>query len=370
MRILFQSRKSLFEAPGGDTIQLHKTKEYLEKLGLQIDISIDLEPDLSKYDMVHIFNLMRGQETLLQVLNAKKQNKKVALSTIYGLYTEFDQNARGGIVQKIFRFLNPYQIEYVKVAARAIFGGEFHWGTCAVLFRGYYRTLKKICENVDVFLPNSNSEMQRIIDDFNLKNPSFVNVPNAVDLALFKDDAVVNSKYLHLEGCVLSAARIEGRKCQLELVRALKGSSYKLVLVGKAAKHHQKYYDMVKQEAGSNVVFIEHLSQEELVQLYKVCKVHALVSWMETPGLSSLEAGIMGSNIVITEKGDTRDYFEDMAFYCEPDSVQSIKMAIDKAYASPSNKELKAKIINNYTWENTAKATLLGYSKIINFDNK
>ncbi|MBB5636588.1 glycosyltransferase involved in cell wall biosynthesis [Pedobacter cryoconitis] len=369
IKILFQSRKSLFEAPGGDTIQLHKTKEYLEKLGLQIDISIELEPDLSGYDMVHIFNLMRGQETLLQVLNAKKQNKKVALSTIYGLYTEFDKKARGGKAQKIFKYLNPYQIEYVKVIARAVFGNEFHLGTISVLFRGYYKTLKKICEHVDVFLPNSNTEMDRIIRDFKLQSPKFVNVPNAVDVALFKDDVVISEKYAHLEGCVLSAARIEGRKCQLELVQALKGSPYKLVLVGKAAKYHQKYYDLIKEEAGDNVVFIEHLTQEELVQLYKLSKVHALVSWMETPGLSSLEAGIMGANVVITDKGDTRAYFEDMAFYCEPDDVQSIRNAIDKAYAAAPNAELKKKIIENYTWENTAKATLAGYKMILDFNN-
>lgn len=366
MKILFQSRKSLFEAPGGDTIQLHKTKEYLEKLGLQIDISTELEPNLSKYDIVHIFNLMRGQETLMQVRNAKKQNKKVALSTIYGLYTAFDQNARGGLAQRIFRFLNPYQIEYTKVFARAVLGGELHRGSLLVLLTGYYRTLKKICRQVDVFLPNSESEMKRIINDFKLLNPLYVNVPNAVDLALFKDDAAISDEYLKLNGCVLSAARIEGRKCQLELVKAVKNSPYTLVIVGKAAKHHQKYYDLVKREAGDNVVFIEHLAQSDLVQLYKLCKVHALVSWMETPGLSSLEAGIMGSNLVITENGDTRDYFEDMAFYCDPADVASIRKAIDLAYNSPSSNSLKNKIINEYSWEKTALATLSGYNKIMN----
>ena len=72
MNVLFQSRKTLFSAPGGDTTQILKTKEYLEKWGINVDISLDLTPDVSKYDIVHVFNLMRPQELYLQVKNAKK----------------------------------------------------------------------------------------------------------------------------------------------------------------------------------------------------------------------------------------------------------------------------------------------------------
>ena len=96
MKVLFQSRKTLYSAPGGDTTQLLKTKEYLEKLGVEVDISLELEPDLTGYDLVHVFNLMRPQELYLQVRNAKRQHKKVALSTIYGPYAEYEKKARGG----------------------------------------------------------------------------------------------------------------------------------------------------------------------------------------------------------------------------------------------------------------------------------
>ena len=86
---------------------------------------------------------------------------------------------------------------------------------------------------------------------------------------------------------------------------------------------------------------------------------------METPGLSSLEAGAMDCNIVITKKGDTEEYFEDFAFYCEPDNVKDISNAITKAYNSPLNPKLKEKIINNYNWKETAKATYLAYQKAL-----
>ena len=47
MKVLFQTRTNLFDAPGGDMIQLLKTKEHLEKLGVEVDVSLEFEPDLS-----------------------------------------------------------------------------------------------------------------------------------------------------------------------------------------------------------------------------------------------------------------------------------------------------------------------------------
>ena len=99
MKVLFQSRTNLFDAPGGDLVQMLKTKEFLEKQGIHVDISLEFEPNLDGYDLVHLFNLMEPQDIYRQMKNAKKQNKKIALSTIYGLYTEFERKARGGLFQ-------------------------------------------------------------------------------------------------------------------------------------------------------------------------------------------------------------------------------------------------------------------------------
>ena len=73
----------------------------------------------------------------------------------------------------------------------------------------------------------------------------------------------------------------------------------------------------------------------------------------------------MGCNIVVTRKGDTYDYFEDYAYYCEPDDVDSIKNAIDKAYEAPFNPKLKEKILDKYIWEKTAEATFKAYQSAL-----
>ena len=87
MNVLFQSRTTLFTVPGGDTVQILKTKEYLEKSGILININTESEPDLTGYDLVHLFNLIRPQEVLTQARNAKRQGKKIAaLHYLWSVY--------------------------------------------------------------------------------------------------------------------------------------------------------------------------------------------------------------------------------------------------------------------------------------------
>ena len=365
MKVLFQSRTNLFEAPGGDLVQMLKTKEFLERNNVQVDISLDFEPNLDSYDIVHLFNLMEPQDIYLQWRNAKKQNKKVVLSTIYGLYTEFERKARGGIFQKIANFLNPYQIGYIKVCIKHFFEKRMHKGVYIMLFKGYYKMMKEIVDGVDVFLPNSDSEMKRVAYEFKMKEFKYNTIPNAVDKAIFDNsETIISEKFQQYKDCIVCAARIEGRKSTLNLVKAVKNSNYKLVLVGKESKNQKKYVEKVHEEADDNVFFLGSIPHEDLKELYSVSKVHVLPSWMETPGLSSLEAAVMGCNIVVTKKGDTEDYFEDYAFYCEPDNVVSIRKAIDEAYNSPVNPKLKEKILKEYIWENTAKETIKAYNFI------
>ena len=96
MKVLMQSRKNFFELRGGDTVQLEKTKMELEKLGVEVDFSLDFEPDLSNYDLVHLSNVTRIQETYLHVKNAKKQGKPIVLSTIYWPMDEFERLGQVG----------------------------------------------------------------------------------------------------------------------------------------------------------------------------------------------------------------------------------------------------------------------------------
>ncbi|NJM80127.1 MAG: hypothetical protein HC854_11875 [Flavobacterium sp.] len=151
MRVLFQTRTNLYSSPGGDLIQIQKTKEFLEKLYVKVDVSLEFEPDLSKYDIVHLFNLMDPQDIYLQLENAKKQNKKIVLSTIYGLYTEYERKARGGLSQIVANYLTPYQIGYLKIILRHYHENRIHKGVFKMIFKGYYGLMKEITKKCRCF---------------------------------------------------------------------------------------------------------------------------------------------------------------------------------------------------------------------------
>jgi len=361
MKVLFITRPTVFSGPGGDTVQLQKTKEYLQKLGCIIDIAISPVPELSGYDLIHFFNLRNPQDLILNVRRAKKLGIPCVLSTIWGSYNECDRKTRTGLQGWIANNVSEYKVEYLKSLSRIFLNFNFHRGMLSYILKGHYGSQKQIASSVNVLLPNSPTELKRVKEDMRIPNALGVSIANAVDLKVFDYNKVQVGKYEEYKGCLLSAARIEIRKCQLQLIRAVKGLPYKLVIVGKPSPNSQKYYEKCIQEAGDNVVFINHVSHAELAELYKVAKAHALISWMETPGLSTLEAGVMNCNVLVTNRGDTSYYFENYATYCEPDDIESIRNGVIEVMNSEVNLEFKNRIINNFTWEHTATQTFSAY---------
>jgi glycosyltransferase involved in cell wall biosynthesis len=364
LRVLLSSRTTLFSTPGGDTIMLLKTAESLRLLGCDVTISNDLDHPLDGYDIVHLYNLTRPQEMYYQARRATKLGIPVILSPIYVDYTEADRAARGPLQSLLFRSISRSNAEYLKMAARSLTNGELNRGTAAILARGFRGAQRDLLQMASVLLPNSESEMARVHRDFpeTVKARSVV-VPNSVDPTVF--DADSSAATPEFADCVLSVGRIERRKCQLQLVRAVKGTGLKLVLAGKPGPNQMAYFEQIKREMDDSVTIVDHVDHSTLKQYYAACKVHALVSWMETTGLSSLEAAAMGANIVITDKGDTRDYFGDLAYYCSPDSVPSIREALLQAHSAPRSHLLRERILNNYTWTHTANATFAVYRDVL-----
>jgi glycosyltransferase involved in cell wall biosynthesis len=163
------------------------------------------------------------------------------------------------------------------------------------------------------------------------------------------------------ERMVICVARIEGIKNQLNLIRALNNTAFDLLLIGSHSPNQADYYRQCINIAAENVTFINHIPQSELIAYYQRAKVHVLPSWFETTGLSSLEAAAMGCNIVITDKGDPREYFGGDAFYCHPGDPASIRAAVEKASSAPVNQNLVERILKNYTWKQAAIETYEAY---------
>ena len=354
MKVLFISRSTLFTSPGGDTKQIELTAAYLIKLGVQVDIRLAKDDiDYSSYDLIHFFNIIRPADLLI---HAQKSGKPYVISTVFLDYGEFEKNTRKGLFGLINKLFSEDFIEYLKVIARYFKNNEPIKSTNYLLW-GHRRSVKYLIRNAKVLLPNSVNEYKRLVKKYG-EEQKFIAVPNAIDTAMYFATKIVDEKY---KDAVLCVARVEGRKNQLNLIRAMKNTSFKLIINGKYSPNNKKYYDECRREATNNIYFNDRISEEELYIMFNSAKVHVLPSYFETTGLASLEAAVMGCNIVITNKGDTVEYFGNLAYYCNPDDPLSIKNAVEQAYREPFREELRQIILQKYTWEKAAQATLTGY---------
>ena len=165
---------------------------------------------------------------------------------------------------------------------------------------------------------------------------------------------------------ILCAARLEYRKNQFHFLQSMMKNNLPIVFIGNN-QFNRGYTALCKKLADTrgNVLFIDHISQEELFSAYTNAKVHALPSWYETPGLSSLEAGATGCNIVVSNRGSTQEYFQDFAEYCNPSDPNSIHRAIITAYNKQKTPQLQNHIREHFTWQSAIEATLTAYRSIL-----
>jgi len=358
MKILFLTRQTIDTVFGGDTVQMYKTAESLRKLNIEVDIlPSGSSINYAKYDLMHFFNIIRPADILPHL---KKTNLPFVVSPIYVDYSEYEKNTALGLKKIVLSLLSKYGVEFLKVFARRIVNGE-RIKSWEYVFLGHKKSIQKVLKKTAMLIPNSKSEFERLSKDFSIKKKYSI-AYYAVDQKDFewKDSTIA------IKDGVICVGRIEGRKNQLNLIRALNDTDIPLIIIGKPAPNHLDYFEQCKKEAGANVTFIDFMDQKDLNKYYLRSRVHVLASWFETCGLSTMEAAVMGCNIVITDKGDTREYFGEDAFYCEPNNVNSIKVAILKAYQAPLNEQLRNRIIESYTWEKTAEKTLEAYKEVLN----
>jgi glycosyltransferase involved in cell wall biosynthesis len=350
---------------GGDTFQMLNTKNELEKLGVEVDIKLESNIDLTNYDIVHLFNIQNPSITAAQLHNAKRQGKKTVVSTIY--WNMIDANKSHHIFGKfsdelLLRLLNnvDWRVSYLISTIKN------YRGKCK-----NNSTVKYILNNVDLLLPNSFAELENIIYEY--KNKSYRQkayiVPNAVN-PIIQPELDLHNKYILPNDFVLQVGRYEPIKNQLSVIKSLFDmKDIPLVFVGRSFV--KKYAEEMKRlgDLRGNTYFFNEVSQDDLSFFYKNAKVHVLPSFRESPGLVTLEAANYGVNCVSTFLAPINEYFENQVEFCNPYSTDSIKEAILRAYRKKTNNIVLArKIKENYSWGIAAQKTLEAYHSILNKD--
>jgi glycosyltransferase involved in cell wall biosynthesis len=357
MRIAFIARSTLYEVHGGITVQVLETAKQLRETGVEVTVCLaDEEINYDEFDLLHFFDITRPANILYHI---GRTQKPFVLSPVLIDYSEYDKNYRRGLSGFVFRRFKAGTNEYIKAVSRWLLSKD-KLQSKHYLWKGHDRSIRRILRDVSMVLPNSGQEYEQLTKSYSLNKPYRI-IPNGIDKKIFTPGQATQKN----EKLVICAARIEGIKNQLNLIRALNDTCYRLLLIGDASPNQRAYYDLCRQTAGANISFIGRIPQEELTRYYREAKVHVLPSWFETCGLSSLEAGAMGCNVVVADKGFTREYFGENAFYCDPGNVESIYNAVHEAATSPSQEALQASVLKNYTWQQAARQTLEAYQSVL-----
>ncbi len=376
--IAFCIRKDYQTRTGGDSIQLLKTKKYLESIGkIRVEVVTDPQGLTGKrYDICQIFNMQVEGPTRNFIDICKREGIAIALSPLFWnssyalantllagyLGCRRISRARLDLAGRILKLISPLA------------------GTPRFFTRGYREEyVSRVLRDVDLVLPNSAEELQILsgypgVEAEELKRKSFI-VFNGVDIGLDNDPqgaavaVSVARKYGLPEKYVLQVGRIEPVKNQMTLLRALNGIDIPIVFLGDQ-QASRRYFHGVRKLANKrgNVFFVESVPHEEMKQLYRRAALHALPSLQETTGLASLEALASGCRAVVSDRGycpyDT--YFNGVCTPVDPlDSVSVREGVLKEMKVERDMDEIKWQVNEKFSWRVSAKQTFDAYKRVL-----
>ena len=235
MRVLFNTYPVAFDCPGGGEVLLRKSKEALERAGVEVLLFDPWAPQLDAADVVHYFSVQGGSMNFCA--HVKKRGLPLLISPVL--------------------WLTDASVPLLPIAE--------------------IRDLLHLC---DVVLPNSRAELEQLTSFFGLDRRKFVVTPCGIDAAFTRPaDAGLFRRRFGIDGpFLLNVANIEPRKNQLRLIRATRGLGVGLVILGNV--RDPDYYDACLREGEGfvrHLGYLEHGS-ELLRAAYQACELFVLPS--------------------------------------------------------------------------------------------
>ncbi len=339
MKIGFIAPLSIAAVNGGVRTQTHQTAQHLQELGVEVDFISPWQTSL-EVDLVHIFTA--SPETLGILKKCSEQGIKTALSPVF-------------FSTKTGKDLS-LALKLEKTASKFGAGISSEYGIKA-----------QACEIADIILPNTQAEADLIIKGFGISPEKVSVIPNGVEERFKNSNPDLFIEKYGLRDFVLFAGQAGApRKNVIKLLEVAAEISDPIVIIG--SFYDDEYGEKCRSlaHASTHVSLIETLehNSELLASAYAACHTFVLPSLFETPGIAAMEAALAGANIVITELGGTKEYFNNWAEYVDPKSSVSILGAIQNSLKKPKSSDLKEHILQHYTWRRVAEFTSEVYTKL------
>ncbi len=233
--------------------------------------------------------------------------------------------------------------------------------------RSDFDYVSEVVHCADELFPNTTDESQLICNAFNVKSSRCTVVPNGVSdrFSTATPDLFI-TKYGDTD-IVLTVANLGfSRKNALRTIKAMADTDLPYYIIGPYYENRYGKECLKEIKNAENIHYIGQLKNDDplLASAFANTKLFLLPSLFETPGIASLEAALAGAEIVTTPFGGTKDYFDKLATYVDPFSVDSIREGVISALEQSPHSP-KDHIQSNFLWQEIGIRMNKIYSKYL-----
>lgn len=379
MRIAYPMRVDALRKAGGDVLQVRRYIEEGARAGddggplFTGELMCDMRAGFKGFDLVHLTNLDRPADTWKAMRIAQGEGKPIVLSTIHHSYEEierFERLGRGGVVGVISGRLGFYGLEHLRGLVRSVRDPGLLAPVAEVMRRGMKEAQREILAASQRVLLLSEHEREALVNDVGaVPEEKLVLLRNGMDeVTAHKENdaqASVEESGATRDVDVCVVGRIEARKNQLSILRALGGLGVRAVFLGAMNPNHREHGRRFLHEVeATGCQWVGAASHEETLGWMRRARVHVSASWFEVASLVDLEAHAAGCVVVASECGGTREVLGERAEYVDPASAESLRRAIVRALERSRARQIRENI-SLPTWRDVARQLAGIYREVL-----
>ena len=353
LRVLFQIRPNASSHPGGDTLVMYRLKAGLQKLGIHVDVELG-KTAVEGYDLIHLFNFATPEFTEQCAREAAQVGIPFVVTTLFEDWEKF--------LSKCFASVELFKDYFCNGFNEEKFVTHLNYIRClppAVSTKNHFAA-----QHAECLFATGEVERRRLREVYPTSKHIEV-VKLGMDHLRSDISSALFCEQYQVKDYVLCVGRLEPRKNQLMLLKALQHEAMPIVCVTAGVSYQADYEDLCRRfPRKAKMLFIDRLSDDMLASCYRGAKVFCLPSWYELPGIVTIEAARFGCAVVATSWGTIKDYLPYGVHYCEPDDPKSIREAVLDAYHAAPPPQLQRDALG-CTWDRSVGQLLEQYDRIL-----
>lgn len=236
----------------------------------------------------------------------------------------------------------------------------------------FYKYLLKYALNkAKAVIVPSNHTKELVVSSYGLSSDKIRVIYNGIQDSYLREVDSYNPKK---ENFILYIGRIAPSKNIMSILKAFEiirnKIDHKLIIVGDGKKNFLKRHYTRSLYGDNRVIFKRHISNDEIINLYKNASLFIFPSLYEGFGLPPLEAMVCSCPVVVSNVSSLPEVCGDAAYYVDPYSVESIAEGMYKVL---TDEFLRQNLIKKgleraklFSWEKSAKEHIRVFEEVLN----